>query len=144
MIFLILGDTILLPLMIAIPSYCTISFEYAEKITSLFFGTDILINLNTGFYHKGHLNTTRSKILHHYLKRTLIYDTLFMFPFFLLPVNINLYYFALPFKLLRIIKLPLYFATIDALLKSIIAMKFLLYIKKTLVVIILLHWLSCL
>ena len=136
---MIIGEALILPFLIILPMSQTQSIREIDSWSQLFFGLDILINLNTGFYEKGKLNTQRKRIFFHHLKGSLLLDLITICPNFLFSDSFVLYEFFFVFKLYRVYKLFRYLEIIELVINSLLFLKLFYYFKKFLKVLILLH-----
>lgn len=57
---------------------------YFELSQDIFFGIDILITFNTGYYEKGVLHMKRNKVIFKYLKTWFLLDLAAVFPYYLI------------------------------------------------------------
>lgn len=137
-------DALSIPAIISFPSIDTEDLRQAELYFCLLFLADVFVQLNTGFYHKGHLNSDRTSIFYEYLRGTLILDILSTAPLSLFIKTTDLIKYILILKLYRIFKLYKYFETLELLLRDLTIMKVFYYFRIILSVALVLHWLTCL
>lgn len=91
LLVLILYTFTVLPFLISFEEF-TIGTPYfwVEFMVDLFFFFDIFVTLNTAYVNKsGQLIRTRKKIIRHYVKTTLIFDIISIFPFHMLTETSN-------------------------------------------------------
>ena len=142
-IFLILVQSVLVPIILAFP------IEYTDRIVQIEFAVscalflDIFIKLNTGIYRQGHLDTNRSVIFCFNLKRNLLLDVYSSLPFAYFSQSFPILMPFLLFKLLKVWQVYLFFNTIQLILKDLTVMKSLYYLKIFVTVCLCIHWLAC-
>ena len=142
-IFLILCQSVLVPIILAFPTEYTETLIQIELGVSLLLFLDVFIKLNTGIYRQGHLDTNRSVIFGDYLKKSLVLDVYSSLPFGYFSQNFPILMYFLVCKLIKILEVYLFFNTVQLILKDLTLMKCLYYLKIFVTVLLCIHWLAC-
>jgi Cyclic nucleotide-binding domain len=140
---IIILDAFMIPVIITFPEEITNNIRVAEYYSQIFFICDIIINLNTGFYENGHLNSNKTKIFIEYLKGTLVLDFISILPLELANVTLESLDLFLFFKLYRVYKLLKCFKKIELVFANLLAITIFNYFKRCLVILVLIFWMSC-